>query len=134
MAADAPTDPTMTLRVDWCELSSISLRMANIWTGHSSLLSRWATRWMGRTNVLMTRVGKHDDGKRAESFDRARPLDGADVAPVVHGVSDEEVAHNQDDQVADRHQGNEGRVLERIQPAKETQRDQHKPARRSEIC
>ena len=130
MTADMPTELTTTLRLDWCELSSISLRMANIWTTNALLAD---ARCAGRkTNVLVARVGKDDDGKCAESFDRARPLDGPDTAPVVGRVSDEKVGHHQDDQVADRHQGNKGRVLERVQPAKETQRDQHEPARPSE--
>ncbi len=63
----------------------------------------------------MTGVCKDRDRKTAEGRQEASPTNDADRTSVLGDVALDEMRHHENDQVADRDQGDDARVLERIE-------------------
>lgn len=70
----------------------------------------------------MACVGKDDDGETSQRLDWAKPSNQVDIA-LVRVLIVREVVKDQDDEVPNGKERNNTRVLERVQPFWEAQRD-----------
>lgn len=121
----APILAKTTLVVRKCEFSliliSISFRMENIYVESvfSGPKPLYLCLWQDITHVLVTRIGKDHYGKATQSRNGAAPSDNTNRPSILHRIALDEVCYNEDDQITNRNECNDARVLERVQTAKE---------------
>ena len=75
--------------------------------------------------VLVTGVSEHDDWEACQSGDWALPFNNINLAALGEGVASGEVVDDQHDEIGDRDQRDEGRVLETVQAAEEGEGDHY---------
>ena len=111
-----PLLTTTTLAVRKWELLLLSLRTENIYEAKGVSRSQaraWQT-FSGTTHILVTGVCEYNDWEAAQRWNRPAPSDDTDRTPVLLCVASEEMEDHEYDQVSNRDEGNNARILKRI--------------------
>lgn len=80
-----------------------------------------------REHVLVTGIGKDDDGETGKNRNDALIRDDADIALETHVVAFCKVIDDQHDEIANGYESDDASILERIKSAEEGERDNDKP-------
>ena len=78
-------------------------------------------------HVLMTCVGKDDDGETGQNRNDALVRHDTDVALETHVIALCKVVYNQDDKITNRDESNNAGIFERIESAEEREWNYDKP-------
>jgi hypothetical protein len=83
-------------------------------------------------HVLMTCVGKDDDGETSQDRNDTLVRHDTDIALETHVIAFCKVVNNQHDEIANRDKSNDAGVLERVESAEEGKRNNNQPGHLSE--
>lgn len=70
--------------------------------------------WRDITHVLVAGIGKYHHRKATEGRDGSTPSDDTYRSSILHSIAFDEVGYNQDNQITNRDQCDNARVLERV--------------------